>query len=91
MVNSTCGYDPHRRLKRFGGCGVWVGWMNKEHPWGHPLIPMQPHFIQGIAWCGVCAKDFETRHMGFGVFVRPKTEDDNVPLPKGPGLKELYG
>ena len=90
MVNSTCGYDPHRHLTRRGGCGAWVGWRVKEHPWGYPLIPMQPHFHKGIAWCGVCIKGFEVKHLGFGMQVRPKTEADEVALPNFK-LEELFG
>lgn len=48
-----------------------------------------PCFYKGVAWCSGCLKD--VRHLGQGVFVRPKEESDNVPLPKGPGLQELYG
>lgn len=76
MINSTCGYQnitgKPRILNVKGSCGADVGWMIKDHPWGYPMIPMQPHFHNGVAWCGVCAKDFSTRHVGQGVFVRPK-------------------
>ncbi|GAG30008.1 unnamed protein product, partial [marine sediment metagenome] len=42
MLNSTCGYQnitgrPYI-LQVKGSCGVHVGWMIKEHPWGYPLI-----------------------------------------------------
>ena len=72
VVNSTCGYDPHYRMRRVGGCGVWVGYMTREYPWGHPMIPMEPVFHNGIAWCKVCAADFGTRHLGHGIMVRKK-------------------
>ena len=82
MVNSTCGYDPHRHLTRRGGCGVWVGYRT--------VPPMRlPHFIWGIAWCGVCADSFKVKHVGFGMKVRPRTDDDKVAV-KGPRLEDLY-
>ena len=89
MINSTCGYDPHCRLTRRGGCGVWVGWMIKEHPWGFPIIPMQPHFRRNIAYCKVCIEGFKVKHVGFGQFVRPKEESDKITV-KGPKLEDLY-
>ena len=89
MVNSTCGYDPHRHLTRRGGCGRWVG---------HQLLPVvrylriwpaTPHFHSGIAWCGVCIGGFKVKNLGQGVFVRPRTDDDKVAV-KGPKLEDLY-
>ena len=89
MINSTCGWDPHRWLTQPGGCGAWVGYQLLPIVRYLRIWPKVPHFHNGVAWCGNCFKD--VRHLGQGVFVRPKEESDNVPLPKGPGLKELYG
>ena len=87
MINSTCGWDPHRRLKRPGGCGVWVGWMGRKYSGSYGFIPLRPCFHKGIAWCSNCLKD--VRHLGQGVFVRPKDESDKVAV-KGPKLEMLY-
>lgn len=75
MVNSTCGFDPHRYLTRKGGCGAWVGYMTPE-PWGFPLVPSAPHFHEGIAWCGVCARDFKIVRGEFGMAWRPREEGE---------------
>lgn len=91
VINVPCGYDPHRRFQRRGGCGVWVGYEMKEPWWNRPLHPAEPHFRNGIAWCGVCVKGFQIRHLGQGVFVRPREEGDDAPLPNLPKLEELYG
>lgn len=90
MINSTCGYDPQRRLTRRGGCGVWVGY-EMRRPSGN-LYPATatPHFHNGIAWCGNCYRGFNVKHLGQGVFVRPKEEGDDVALPELPKLEELY-
>jgi len=89
MINSTCGWDSRRRLIKRGGCGKWVGYLAPA-PWGYPLQPATPHFHNGVAYCGVCIKGFKVKHVGQGVFIRPKTGSDRVTLPKGPKLEELY-
>ena len=92
MINSQCGYQNvagRPRLWKKGSCGRWVGF----HPLpllGYlPITPQRPHFIRGIAWCGECAKGFKVKHLGQGVFVRPRTNDDKVTA-KGPKLEELF-
>lgn len=91
MINIPCGYDPDRRFQRRGGCGVWVGYQAFPIPGYLPISPQVPHWHNGIAFCGVCVKGFAVRHLGQGVFVRPKEESDDVPLPNLPKLEELYG
>jgi hypothetical protein len=57
-------------------------------PWGY--VYNTPHFRGGIAWCHECVKGFAVRHLGQGVFVRPRDESDDAPLPKLSKLEELY-
>jgi len=87
MIDVHCGWDPQRRLIKRGGCGVWLGYETAKS-WGY--FPRTPHFHNGIAYCHKCIKGFQVRHLGQGVFVRPKEEGDNQPVPAGPGLEELY-
>ncbi len=102
MINSTCGFDPYRHLTRRGGCGVWVGYLG---PSSDPMRPMilasTPYFHNGIAWCAACVQGFKVRHMGQGVFVRPKEDcerrveealwnETGIGPVKGPKLEELY-
>ena len=61
---------------------MWIGY--------RMFAPLRlPHFHNGIAWCHECIKGFKVRHMGFGQFVRPMTDDDKVAV-KGPKLEDLY-
>ena len=88
MINLPCGYDPHHRRQKQVGCGRWVGYQTTSLPGYLPIQPQEPHFYEGAVWCGGCLKD--VRHLGFGMLARPREESDKVPLPKGPGLQELY-
>lgn len=78
MIRLPCGYDPMRHLQRRGGCGIWLDWDTA-------------HILNGVPWCPICEKGLRIKHLGQGIFVRPKEESDNLPLPAGPGLEEIYG
>lgn len=84
MINLPCGFEAHRHFQRHGSCGTWVGYMVRTS--GYP--PRRPYFHNDIAWCGTCIKGFAVRHLGQGLFVRPREESD-VPV-GGPSLEALY-
>jgi len=52
MILSTCGYDPHRRFTRKGGCGIWVGY-GLPYPFAYPFRPVPPYFYEICARCGI--------------------------------------
>lgn len=90
MIRLPCGWDYQRGFLRSIGCHIWVG----HQPWRvDDKLTIQfspPHFHEHTAFCQNCLRGFQVRHLGQGVFVRPKEEGDDAPLPKLPKLEELY-
>ena len=72
-------------------CGVRLGYLPFHD---HEVTP--PHWHKRFKddspypYCQSCYDSFKVKHVGQGVFVRPKTGGDRVTLPKGPKLEELY-
>ena len=72
------------------GCGVRLGYQlffghKVERPYWH----RRPRDDHPYPYCQNCYRGFKVRHLGQGLFVRPREESD-VPV-GGPGLEELYG
>ena len=88
MINLFCGWDVQRHLLKRGGCGIRVGYVPIPLRGHLPITPRKPYFFQGIAYCENCYRDTKTRHLGFGLLVRPAEESD-VPV-GGPSLEALY-
>ena len=75
-----CGYDNSVKRQRVGfsgrkGCGAWCGYDTPE-PYGHPFRPLRPRIYKGVCYCPECWKLAHTTHMGQGVLMRPRFEDD---------------
>lgn len=72
------------------GCGVRVGFQPfLGHDAGSPFWHKRPQDYRPRPYCENCYKGFSVVHLGQGIFVRPRQENDNVPV-KGPNLEGLY-